>query len=254
MKLALIPPLQLLNECTGTQSVQLMLPQLLRDPGYAARYSTLCDDPTQFVIMDNGAAEDNPFDAEQILIIANTFRPEEVVASDIPEDAAATKEATKKFIDLAINSGYDRRLAVVAQGKNIHEAYDLACELIEECKMVTAVHIPRLHVRPEARHARLDLAGMIHSTFPYIDIHLLGASMWWPQEILEAATNYPFIRSMDTSMPFVYAVQEFYVDANIAVPPRMGNMDYFTSGLTYKQRGIAMYNVKRMQYWADGVE
>ena len=255
MKLALIPPLQLLESWTSITEYQLVLPQWLRHPGYARHYQSLCAQPDKFVILDNGEAESNPFDAGALLIIAETNRVDEVVACDVLRDAESSYLRSYAFLNEAEQMDYEGRIAVVAQGKNTFEAYRLAASLIEDNNRITAVHIPRLLIRPGHEWARLDLAAKIHTHYPYIDIHLLGASNAFPKEVLVAARDYPFIRSMDTSMPFVYAWHYVSLGKTIEKPPhRDGNPEYFMTQFVPAQIELAKANAMQMLSWADGVE
>jgi hypothetical protein len=252
MKLALIPPVQWLESFTNMTKCQLMLPQMLRNSAYSFHYSSLCAKLTEFVILDNGAAEKDPFDAEALLLIARHFRVSEVVASDVLGDTAATTIATEHFLNKATELGYEGRIAIVLQGRELEFALNMVFRFIELNKGVTTVHIPRSLIQVGREWARLDLAAHIHNKYPYIDIHLLGASNLWPKEILEAARNYPFIRSMDTSMPFVCARNYFTIGQERA-PHRDGDSSYFTDTYTRLQYDTARRNVERMLLWVDGI-
>jgi hypothetical protein len=254
MKLALIPPIQLLSY-TEASDHQLMLPQLLRNNIYSAHYDKLCRTETEFVMMDNGAAEAEPLDPEAVVLIAKQMGVTEVVASDVLRDPIGTRQSIIVFLDAVKKHDYEGRIAIVAQGQK-KQAVDLASEFIEQNLQIRTVCIPRSIVSMDNPWARLEIAMGIHTRYPFIDIHLFGASNVWPKEVLEVAQNMPFIRSMDTSMPFVYAWSgiELHKDGPvIPVPHREGDMSYFTSTWGPDREAIVNKNVNRMLMWADGI-
>jgi hypothetical protein len=249
MKLALIPPIDMLDDTCLTH-VQMMLPHLLKFPFYANAYRRLAQDSTQFVIMDNGAAESETFNMEALLFNAMSFNVDEIVCPDALGNALNTFDLTGRFIDLAIKEKWTKGLGVVAQGSTVHEAYDTAVEMIEAFKaVVTAVHIPRLLIKPGRLSARLFLAKRLHDEYPNISIHLLGASPLWCSEIKRAPV---YIRSMDTSMPYVYGRARYYVDRQYGTPPptRGNDESFFTSKWNSPQYSACQYNVETMLKWS----
>jgi hypothetical protein len=175
------------------------------------------------------------------------------VATDVLGNATLTFETTRRFVDVARVMGFKGRIGMVAQGRDIYEAFDLANILIDECPEIGTVFIPRLLVTEAIPSGRLILAKKIHNAMPALDIHLLGASRFWASEVFSAASDIPWIRGMDTSMPYVYAQHDYNVADQEAMPPHRESGDYFHGEWTSFQRELVNSNVKRMLKWSVGV-
>lgn len=259
MKLALIPPVQLLNYTEQTNT-QLMLPHLLRNSKYAEHYKNLCSFPDQYVIMDNGAAEGSQFDAHQLCIIANEFQVDELVLPDVMGDWPATAGLGIQFLDQYDDFGLslDVKLGVVAQGRNGKEAFECVREVVSHRPGdIEVIYIPRLLVTPDDLMIRLTLAKEMNRYFAdNYEIHLLGASRHFPNELQIAAQYGDIIRSMDTSMPFVYGRYQYRVTGEaaqvIAPPHREKDDDYFFRIWSATEELYAQYNVMDMLSWARG--
>lgn len=260
MKVALIPPTSL-REYTLLTNYQLMLPQLLEtDLTYAAHYKKLCDDPNQFVIMDNGAAEAEQPSFVDLLYKLIKFRPQEFAIPDVLGDADATINLCNKFFDecedelIRLQTGLPDglQLGFVAQGKDPKEALRTVKAIIHGpwAPYIDTVYIPRLLVKKDDVWARIRIAQEIDELYGNrLAIHLFGASPLWCSELHEAARYAPFIRGIDSSMPFNYA----HAGSHLSDGYHHKRPDhYFHFARSLFNPYLATSNVKTYISWAEG--
>ena len=209
MKLALIPPIELL-EYTERTSVQLALPHLMKNDTYRYVYQRHCDDPNQFVILDNGVAEGEMTSTADLVNLGDLLGVDEIVIPDVLKDARGTRNEYNKFKSwIADNIGpefWDRtRTMYVIQGRNEDEFYEQAMLATSGRFRARTIGIPRHAIEtcnnPKIRY---DLAKIISRKSPGRSIHLLGASPAEPWEMASFA-GARWVRSTDTSSPFNFA-------------------------------------------------
>jgi hypothetical protein len=266
MELALIPPMGLLDYGFSTK-YQLMLPHMLRNEKYAEFYYNLCLNHNRYVILDNGAAEQISYSGHALAIVAQQYLVDEMVVPDVLGDCDATIAKAVEFATMwrnHISSSNNRpfKLGFVAQGTNVVEAVNCAISMghISRVRpLMDVLYIPRLLVSSKEPHARLHVAAQLRNHFgPDMPIHFLGASAIWPEEILHAA-NFPAnIRSIDTSMPFVFA-QEPYLgrvdhrETWTRIPHRTDDTEYWDHVWTERELEVVKHNVRVLSNWARGI-
>jgi hypothetical protein len=266
MKLALIPPVSQLHDIHLTD-YQLMLPHMLDDVEYKEAYSLVCKDPSQYVILDNGAAEGASVGHATLARLAQKYNVNEVVAPDVLRDAAATAARSTAFITYlkSLAPGdweYQRRIGVVAQGANEEEAYECIMRMFDNSDIeswVDVIYLPRLLVHQRDHMPRIRLAkklneavnGNTPSGNAPVEFHFLGASSFWPKEIRAAVDDVPFVRGMDTSMPYNYGIWYQSIDGGqqLQRPER-----YFQTELDPTQESWAASNRNMMIAWAHGMD
>jgi hypothetical protein len=252
MELALIPPFQLLCD-TYLTSMQMLLPHLLSNSEYITYYIAHCTDSDNVVIMDNGAAEQKFFQEENLIEIASGLRVSELVAPDVMADATGTIAMSHAFIQRARYEGLEVPIGIVAQGKNLIDALRCAKELLATTSDIKTVYIPRLLLKNERPYIRLKLAERIKQYAPEVDIHFLGASTLWCGEILEAARS-GLVRSLDTSLPYVYARQRLLLEFDSTpIKHRGGDDDFFTRIWNDDEVTVAKSNVQQVLNWSRGI-
>lgn len=205
MDVALIPPVSLLGD-TARTDMQLLLPQMWYNRVYMIEYSHMLRDPKQYVIMDNGAAEDERLSDEALVRFAAQYEPNEMAIPDHLGDMANTVAHARQFLDqygMRLHEDHRIKLGYVAQGSDPEEAFYGVQKMVYDYGwLIDTIFIPRLLVKNTNLTARLQLALDIHNTWKKrFDIHFFGASNKWPGEVIEAA-NTGFIRSIDTSWPY----------------------------------------------------
>lgn len=238
MELALIPPISYL-EHTNLCNMQLMLPQLVTseyNKKYSDTYKELGRDPSQYVILDNGAAEDEQVTSEILLRIAEDFKVDEVAVPDVLADGTATIDLADKFFaghanDIKrINSlrGKSLKFGLVTQGHSIDDAlYTVFYALTRPWgHNIKVLYLPRLIIRESGNiWARIELLNKLQSIYgDRFEYHFFGAAREWPTEIIEAS-NFNYLRSMDTSLP--YLLSYYGINPHVMYSEVVRPEDYF---------------------------
>lgn len=255
MELALIPPVALLDMTLQT-TYQLALPHMFKDPWYEAHYKTLlaAQPIGAHVILDNGAAESEHIDNLDLVRLINELHPVEFALPDVLADTDKTvAQAFHFMLDFADQIPSDVRIGYVAQGTTVKESVEGVRHIIESAvgDAIRVVYIPRLLLKESgSREARLEVARQLYVEFPELDLHLFGASVEWPQEV-RAAARMPWIRSMDTSLPFNYAINYELIDIETAGKINRPK-DYFSLELDDRQTALSYVNVETFMEWARG--
>jgi hypothetical protein len=117
--------------------------------------------------------------------------------------------------------------------------------------MIKTVYLPRLLLDHGDLYARVKLATVIHKAYPHLNIHLFGTNRKWIREVYAASQECPFIRSVDTSLPFVAAQANVQLHTRL---PLVGNrqLDFFEHAVSREERLLATYNVDVFLKWARG--
>jgi hypothetical protein len=211
MRVALIAPVNYLYYQLRT-TYQLMLPQMLADGIYKDHYLAL-KDRGDHIILDNGAAEGIDMSDLELLSFIQMYDPSEIAVPDVLGDADATFDRFCYFfeyLDQTQTRTRERlplagRFGIVAQGRDIYEAKTLVSKVMgtKWRSYIGTVFIPRLLVTQEELFARIRLAEMIHQDWQNrLAIHMFGSSPLFLREILAISVQAPFVRGMDTSLPF----------------------------------------------------
>lgn len=273
MKLALIPPLDLLVH-TWTTDYQLVLPEWVdRSRTYEDNANALSS-RGDFIILDNGAAEDNLYEPDELIEMAVEIGASELAIPDMLGDAFATFQKFAEFFDqneeiLATNkfaTDEGPNLGFVAQGKSEIDALSLVLQVMTSkwAPYISTVYLPRLLIREsQNNYARINLARAIYAQFDTrLDIHLFGSAPEWPRESLAASTEAPFIRGIDTSMPYNWAFKGrvlgggasiFDQDPNTGIQNIGRPDDYFDLTSEDFDPEILAQNVRVMHTWTGNI-
>lgn len=215
MKLALIPPLDLISDSELTD-YQLVLPALCRDSSYYGWYHTLSPGDN-FIILDNGAAEADSVSDVELIDLAIQLNANELCIPDTLGDSRETVKQLNSFFSryenvLSANEfateGHTQ-LGFVAQGKTYNEAYLTVLEVMRStwAPYISTVYLPRLLIKEtQSARVRMNLADRIWDVFDTrLNIHLFGSAPEFPREAQYASLECPYIRGIDTSMPYSWA-------------------------------------------------
>ena len=242
--------------------MQMMLPGpvVSRDQTYIRKYRDHCENPNQYVILDNGAAERKQIGHDALFDMAINFKPDELVLPDIMKDGPATLTATENFMqrqNVEYLKDLGMKLAFVVQGNGSQDAFDTLQSMVGAwwSQFVSVIHLPRLLVTPGLPDDRLRLAILAQNLYQErgenIECHFLGANTVWPQEI-KYASHFEYVRSMDTSAPYYMAYWQRPIDSTIWKGALERPEDYFDrSAETF--RGSNQY-VNTFLAWAVGKE
>jgi hypothetical protein len=89
---------------------------------------------------------------------------------------------------------------------------------------------------------------MIHHGNQYKEIHLLGASPFFPEE-LRRFSRTSYVRSTDTSSAFNYALEGKVLDNTFA--PIQRAEDYFNLPFEDFDMSCVEQNIKWLRHWTD---
>jgi hypothetical protein len=253
MKLALIPP-----NCSHTSildgSINLILPWQLRDLPSDFIQRAL----KTYTILDNGAAEGTTAGLNELSVLIQKCidlgsAPHELVLPDELGNCDATRGMVLAAKDLGplqdLRIDYGIKFMAVAQGQSLAEI--MSCiNLFTELSYVDVIGLPRIMNQTFGQHSRLRMAESLAKTDSYPKpIHCLGSFYYYPTEARDLKWL-PNIRSMDTSLPWVYGIKGRYIDRVIR-----GDIDrpsnYFQYELNTNQRSVSERNVWSLIRWAQ---
>jgi hypothetical protein len=264
MKTALIPPVPDLTH-HATTDIHLLLSHLTHYPGYLDFYRKR-GRQGDYLILDNSAHEHGHGNrAQELLFQAMVVGAHEVVCSDVLFDAHGTAQASEAMMRY-ISSDYgwesymtagSPRLMLVPQGKTEREVEQCLHRLI----FLWTVHMERLSTHPPVIGISKDyddeimdggIAGFIAKYCEpirnrlNIDVHCLG----WPKNLWslsEVHRQAPWVRSVDSAKPFVYARAGIRLEPGGDVPTYPHRTpDYFNTALG-RCTNIAQVNVEVFQ-------
>jgi len=248
VKVGLIPPKGLENY--GLRSkfhLALALPELIGRRTYGGMY-TRAASMGDYVVLDNGIAEGQPCNAEDLATFAAKIGAKEIVAPDVLRNAGKTLALVERYV-----RDYPPTLycMAVAQGKKMLE-YQTLVEEFAKLDAVTAIGIPRHMLETlDSKACRIDLANWIAEKFPErFDIHFLGTNPYWLLEIKNTSKYAPHVRSVDTSMPFSYAIEGEELRGSrreFTRPDKYFDIDWGTRVNGSLLRG----NIATLMEWAD---
>lgn len=252
MRVGLIPPRGLENYALRSKfHLALAIPELMARRTYGGMYtrmSALGDT----VVLDNGLAEGTPATPELLLRYAKQVKAKEVVTPDVMKDCAATVKAVTDFFKLDVPLDYS--FMAVAQGMKLAD-FHICVEAFAGLPFVSTVGLPRHMLGTlNSRACRIDLANWINGNYPSrFDVHLLGTNPGWIPEVRHAAKYAPFIRSVDTSMPFNYALVNEDLDTTSVQVTRPDK--YFETDWVRRVNSILLRkNIYTLLRWANASE
>jgi hypothetical protein len=214
---------------------------------YTSMASAMCQAPNQYVILDNGAYEGSLVDAHELLHLTNKYKVDEVVVPDRIKSTNVTVEMARTFRRMYNNSPTSVRpvkFMFVLQGSTWHD-FRRCLDWALEQRWINTIAIPRHTIETcMDPTARLMLAKIVNKESSK-NVHLLGASPLWTEEIKEAA-NLGFIRGMDTSMPYVYGIARKPWPNQDVVDSKLTRDTYFETEPDEDQTHLINVNVERM--------
>lgn len=253
MKVALIPP-RGLYQLAMQSRVHLTLPHLCNDVEYMGTYLKAAT-RGDYIVLDNGEAEGQGIGGLRLRKMGMDFRAKEIVAPDTIGDADKTCDRIKNFFRNstgATSSSVDEvvQYMAVVQGKSVKNLYRCA-DYFATFDKIKVIGIPRHLISTlEQPSIRIDFANWLLEMHGLrFQIHLLGTNPIWPQEVKFANKYAPNIRSVDTSMPFNYAIHGVMLQDNTRnCIPRPEN--YFSADHSTTNKSIFMHNINKLLEWA----
>lgn len=249
-----IPPFSML-EVAGKKKYQLMLPHLLNSPAYHEFMVRMSFDPYKYVILDNGANEGVDVSFEQLAAIARHYAVDELVLPDVMGDYSLTEQRAEEFISASrYLLPHSTRLGFVLHGSSVDDVI-INFAILRRQKLflsVDVIYLPRMLGKGDELTARVEIAKQIRPMLQHKPIHFLGAVPEFVAEGMTIRREVPWVRSMDTSAPFVYALRHKPIDGGEVL--RRDHSSYFSSRMNPIERQLAIANCEMMNRWISGQE
>lgn len=263
MYVGLIPPRGLENFALSSKfHLSLALPQLLGRRAYGGMYKRVIG-MGDYVVLDNGACEGQLAANYLLWEMVEQFRPSELVVPDDMRGTDDTLLAVRQFFagDYSYKSKQhpDMKYMAVVQGRTKADLHRCIEEYIP--MPVNVIGIPR-HLLSSAvtrtteskTSVRIDLANWIEERFPgRFQIHFLGTNPVWIGEVRAAAKYASHVRSVDTSLPFNYALEGVALEVNNVMTRERINRPklYFDSDWSRNvQVELLRRNIRSFMSWA----
>lgn len=165
-----------------------------------------------FVLLDNGAAENDQMTLDQMWEVISKLNPNEVVLSDCLYNGKQTIKNSKKAIAFYRKKGYRGQFMFVPQGKCFREWSK--CLVNMDMSDVSTIGISKFVTsRWDDEMARQKCCDFIQNNMIYfnsnIQVHLLGCNTCIKEpKIIEKIFEYEElpIRSNDTAIAYIYSL------------------------------------------------
>jgi hypothetical protein len=206
------------------------------------------------IILDNGAAESRVPSNKALTKHIQDFQPTEFALPDILGDSDATVAAGMNFYyDHHNDVPSDVSWGFVAQGTTIDDACGAVNAIMDSAagSEIEVIYVPRLLVKEAGPRARSEVAEYIHHRYPELTIHMFGMSNESVREPLWIAKTCPYVRSIDTSLPYYYAEASITLSEDTLVKVDRPD-NYFD--LKFWDRSIANHNINVLSRWVQGNE
>lgn len=222
----------------------------IEDNDYYCTYAYLEDD--HYMIIDNGAAEGSSVSDRDLIRAASRMGADEVVVPDVLRDFRATVSRVEAFFNEGsyLDLSPATRFMVVAQGSTItgvKKCIDLYMDSFDD----TVLGIPRhLLTTLDTKLARVYVLNYIQDKYPDTTVHLLGTNTVWTREVMFIAKEFPWVRGIDSSMPYNYAIAGKRLDDLHQVDRPEKYFDYVHN----VDEDLLWHNINVFMEWASGTE
>lgn len=250
MKAALIPPKGLEDYILYSNfHLAIASSQCMQNPAYVSAYQE-ASRRGDYIVLDNGAADGGLVSNMELMTAAKLIGAHEVVAPDVFYKGPETVAKVQEFIAWMGSTYPSTKIMAVVQGTTIQELQYSVLAYSEEPR-ITVLGLPKhLLSTFDYKPIRLDFARWIKDLYGNrFAIHFLGTNPIWLKEI-QAAEKYSSIRSVDTALPFNYALAEqdlLTTTVQLTRNPEYFDMDWSE---TVSER-LVQKNIKTYLEWAD---
>ena len=190
-------------------SYHLVLAQYVREDQKYADFYEERSARGDFLMLDNGAAENTTLRLHELMHAAETVKPSEIVLPDVMMNKKATLAAG---FDEAVLRGIPERMrAVCPQGDSIDEWFECA-HLFRDGMDFATMCVPKHLERFEGGRAAVLQRMTDHYWHELYNIHLLGI---WGNPFTEVMSFKPYlkvVRGIDTALPFALAQNGLTLD------------------------------------------
>lgn len=253
MKMALIPPRGMEMDC-HRNTVQLSLAQN-NWPEYNNAYGKAAD-RGDYIIVDNGAAENAIVTDLELMDAASRLCASEIVVPDVMWRCEDTIVRCMQFFEKVRDHAHLNMYTYmgVVQGKTMDDMFKCA-EAYHSNHRIRTLGIPRHLIKTMGSNtARVDvslaLAGRYGTRFAF---HLLGTDRSYLKELYYVGRYHNWIRSVDTSAPYIYAAVNKLLPYAPAEPvTEMSRpQNYFAADFDLNSL-IVKHNVEVLNAWCRG--
>lgn len=182
----------------------------------------------KFVLMDNGAAEKEQLDLEELLERYAIINPTEIILPDTVLDTESTLKRSSEFLKMLIERDLPYKRMAVPQGETLQEWRDCLKEMLTW--PIDSIGISKFLTIKLGKEARMDAVKIAVDLMAkrgiHKEIHLLGCNDH-PTEIGRIVQKYPdAIRSTDSAIAFIYSKYDLAMNfANMKRPAH--HMSFF---------------------------
>jgi hypothetical protein len=226
--------------------------ELKRDSEYKEFYKRMSKEG-KYVILDNGAAEQEEPDIIEILRMQEEINASEIVLPDKFFDSTGTYKSTKDAIAYMQGKNVHTNTMAVAQGKDLDEWS--MCALRLAVLSVSCIGVPKNLVYtsgPDARMKAIDtLMRISYLTQERFKIHLLGC--WTdPREIGVIYAHYgEVVRGVDSGIAAMYTQAGLLLDPDDA--PKPGDNKPYLDFQGELNEELLKENIKRWEQYCHGL-
>jgi len=183
---------------------------VLADSAYAEFYKRMSKEG-KFVIMDNGAYEKHKLTPDELAKAARKIEASEVILPDVLGSGAETIIDSWEALRYLREKLPECKFAVVVQGQNIAEWYTCAMPMLTWD--INTLCVPKHIMSNVGDNARMLCLKSIKDRIPQgRHLHLLGCGKH-VEEVALVGKEFG-IRSVDSSVPWVYAKEELLLGQN----------------------------------------
>jgi hypothetical protein len=252
VKAALIPPKGFYNSAVQSD-YHLVLAQIT-DPNYIDVYGNV--PPDNYIIMDNGAAEGATVRDSILLHRARVLGVDEIVVPDEIGDSEGTIARAHRFFgSMQKEPDWSKyKYMGVVQSKGDHGGIMECIHAFAEMP-INVLGVPR-HLVDYDKYGRYNILSMIkgygyHKRF---EVHLLGTNPKWPSEISTIQEVHPWVRGVDSSLPYNFAIAGEKLSAKFRDHRTIGRPEGYFDRVPTINAELLQDNIDTFMRWARGIK
>ena len=193
-----------------------------------------------FVLLDNGAAENDQMSLNVMWDIISYINPNEVILSDSLLNKDETLIKSKQSLEFYQNKGYKGRYMFVPQGKDFKD-WTQCYHQFDKSNISTIGLSKFITSGWNEKDARYDCCLYLTMHKNDKDVHLLGCH----KEIKEEKyikEDFNFIRSADSAIAYIYSLNNQLI--NKGIRPKNKEIDFLKNQLDEEQIKLLERNIK----------
>lgn len=206
MKIAFINPHAHPDVLPNTHYHLLLAQYVLNNVWYRTKWFPRNRSPKDFVILDNGAAEEVQLTPGELVNACNIIKPDVLILPDVLGESSATRKGAEDFLESdawrwEINTR--PKLMFVPQGQNYWEWHWCLNHAVGDYIGLAKRYSTGDFLPTTCVFGRLELAEASADIYPSKRIHLLGLTR--SRELLTFKSHPGLAHGVDTALPWVLA-------------------------------------------------